>query len=105
MFCRSLTTAPLFNTSKVISMENMFDGCSALTAVPLYNTVNTTNVRSMFFGCKKVETGALALYQQMSSQVVVPETHSDCFTHCGSDTTTGAAELAQIPTSWGGTMP
>lgn len=82
----------------------MFMGCSSLTAVPLYNTVNTVDVSGMFSGCGLVESGALALYQQMTSQVVIPGSHNGCFTNCGNGTVTGAAELAQIPTSWGGTM-
>lgn len=102
--CLSLATAPLFDTSKVTTMATMFQGCSSLTTVPLYNTVNVANVTSMFSSCKNVESGALALYQQMSSQVLVPEIHPQCFTQCGSLTASGQAELAQIPVSWGGTM-
>ena len=102
--CTSLTTAPLFNTATVTDMKNMFSNCSSLTAVPLYNTINATNVEHMFFYCRSVESGALSLYQQMASQVIVPETHSGCFTNCGIETVTGLADLEQIPTSWGGRM-
>jgi len=56
-----------------------------------------------FHNCTKVESGALALYQQASTQTRPPSSHTYCFRSCGSDTTTGAAELAQIPSSWGGT--
>jgi hypothetical protein len=87
-----------------MSMNNMFNGCKSLTTVPLYNTLNTTDVDLMFDGCINVESGSLALYQQMSSQVIVPERHSGCFSNCGNNTVTGRAELRQIPTSWGGTM-
>lgn len=99
----AIQSIPLFDTSSATNMSAMFRGCS-LTSIPLFNTDNVTNVYSMFYGCTKVESGALALYQQMSSQATPPKTHSGCFTNCGKSTTTGAAELAQIPKSWGGTM-
>ena len=45
------------------------------------------------------------MYQQMSTQATPPTSYTDTFKNCGRDTTTGAAELAQIPESWGGTAP
>jgi hypothetical protein len=53
----------------------------------------------MFYRCTKVESGALALYQQASAQAIVPS-HDRTFYQCGSNTVTGAAELAQIPSDW-----
>jgi hypothetical protein len=53
----------------------------------------------MFYSCKNVETGALALYQQASSQSAIPS-HTKAFYLCGSSTSTGTSELAQIPTDW-----
>ena len=126
--CSALTSVPLFNTSNVTSMESMFYNCSALTSVPLFNTSSVTNMNTMFYGCSSltsiplfdtskvydirytfmycynVQTGALALYNQASTQANPPGNYSNAFRFCGSNTTTGAAELAQIPTSWGGTM-
>lgn len=84
------------------SYSEMFRGCTALTAVPSINTDVATNTSKMFYGCTAVESGALALYNQASTQTTPPTTHTDMFTHCGSGTTTGAAELALIPGSWGG---
>lgn len=125
--CYSLTTVPLFDTSKVRDMGNMFEGCSSLTSIPLFNTSNVTNMLSMFhycssltyiplfntskvtimvgtfYNCNKVESGALALYQQASTQTNPPTDHQDTFLNCGINTTTGSAELSQIPSSWGGT--
>lgn len=122
--CESLITVPLFNTSKVTSMQTMFQNCYnlkeiplfdthnvnnlsyfcykcvSLTKVPLLNTYNLYQINHGFTGCYKVETGALALYQQMSTQATPPAAHGDCFYNCGRDTTTGAAELAQIPSGW-----
>lgn len=101
--CSSLTTVNLFDTSNVTNMSYMFADSSLLTAVPLFNTSSVTNMNGMFTRCIKVESGALALYNQVSSQVNPPSNHTGTFNACGVDTVTGAAELAQIPSSWGGT--
>ena len=101
--CTSLTTIPLFDTSNVTNMSNMFNGCTSLTTVPLFDTSSVTNMEAAFYGCTNVESGALALYQQASMQANPPSNHGGTFTNCGSNTVTGAAELAQIPSSWGGT--
>ena len=102
-YCTSLTTIPLLDTSSVTNMSYMFQKCTALTTVPLFNTSKVTYMEYMFYNCKSVQSGALALYQQASSQTTPPSKHSETFGNCGSNTTTGAAELAQIPSSWGGT--
>lgn len=101
--CTSLTSVPLFNTSNVTNTNSMFMSCSALTSVPLLDTSKVTIMTSMFKYCRNVQSGALSLYQQASSQTTPPTSHGSVFTDCGSNTTTGAAELAQIPSSWGGT--
>ena len=98
--CSSLTSVPLFNTSSVSGMGGMFKSCSSLTSIPLFNTSRVTNMEMTFASCINVESGALALYQQVSTQTYVPEQHDGTFYNCGSNTTTGAAELAQIPSSW-----
>ena len=98
--CTSLTTVPLFNTSKVTNMSTMFTICTSLTAIPLFDTSSVTNMQAMFNQCYKVESGALALYQQASSQATPPTSHYRTFYLCGRDTTTGSAELAQIPSDW-----
>ena len=101
--CESLTTVPLFDTSNVTDMSGMFFRCSSLTTIPLFNTSKVTNMTSMFNSCTNVQSGALALYQQASTQTTPPSSHNSTFSGCGSNTVTGAAELAQIPSSWGGT--
>ena len=47
-----------FNTSKVTTMRNMFNGCSKLTALDLrnFNTSNVTKMNNMFFGCSALKT-------------------------------------------------
>lgn len=100
--CDSLTSVPLFDTSSCTSMASMFEGCHSLTNIPLFDTSKVTSMYYMFFECLNVQSGALALYQQASSQTNPPY-HNNTFKYCGSNTTTGQAELAQIPSSWGGT--
>lgn len=102
-YCSSLTTVPLFDTSSVTNMNTMFHSCSSLIVIPLFNTSSVTSMNNMFRNCSNVESGALALYNQASSQTTPPSNHSYTFRNCGSNTVTGAAELAQIPSSWGGT--
>jgi surface protein len=101
--CTSLQTVPLFNTANVTKMSSTFNMCKALTAVPLFDTTNVTDMYRTFYQCNHVESGALALYQQASTQTTPPSNHDGTFKNCGQDTTTGAAELAMIPTGWGGT--
>lgn len=101
--CTSLTSVPIFDTSSVTDCSDMFEDCTSLITVPLLNTSKVTNMEDMFANCYAVESGALALYQQASSQANPPSSHIRAFANCGRDTVTGAAELAQIPSSWGGT--
>lgn len=101
--CTSLTSVPLFDTSKATFMYDMFLNCTSLTKVPLLDTSKATSMYQMFSGCTSVESGALALYQQASTQKNPPSATYNAFKDCGSNTITGAAELAQIPVSWGGT--
>lgn len=100
--CYALTSVPLFDTSNVIDMFQMFAYCSHLTYIPLFNTSKVTNMNKMFSLCYRVQSGALALYQQASSQATPPTTHSQTFYNCGTYTQTGTAELEQIPDDWKG---
>ena len=38
--------------------------------------------------------------EQASTQAIPPTNHAVAFWHCGKNTVTGAAELAQIPNDW-----
>lgn len=96
----ALSSVALFDTSNVTSMRNMFYNCTSLTSIPLFNTSKVKNVDYLFNGCKNVEFGALALYQQMSSQSTPPSAHTWTFKDCGINTQTGSAELEQIPYGW-----
>ena len=106
--CGNLTSITLFDTHNVYSFAFMFNSIADLnspkiTNIPLFDTSSANDVSTMFGGCKVVQSGALALYQQMSTQANPPLNHGSCFRNCGSNTVTGAAELAQIPSDWGGT--
>lgn len=100
--CASLTSIPLFNTSNVTNMRQMLFNCTSLTSLPLFDTSSVTNMFRTFMRCYNVQSGALALYQQASTQSTPPSNHESAFEDCGSNTDTGAAELAQIPYDWGG---
>lgn len=102
-YCSSLTSVPPFNISQWdLQLNNAFENCTSLIAVPAFTNLGSSAVlNSMFKGCTNVESGALAFYQLASTKN--PREYYNCFYNCGSNTTTGAAELAQIPSSWGGT--
>lgn len=98
--CKSLQTVPLLDTSNFTTMKSMFEECQSLTRIPLFNTSKVTDMDDAFAHCYKVQSGALALYKQASSQANPPSTHSRTFRDCGRDTVSGAAELVQIPNDW-----
>lgn len=102
--CSVLATVPLLDTADVTNFYRMFSGCPALTSIPLFDTSSATNMNEAFYSCINVTAGALALYQQASSQSTPPSSHTDTFYNCGSNTQTGASELSQIPTTWGGLL-
>lgn len=100
MDCIGLKYTPVFDTSNVTDMSWMYRDCFTLTAVPLLNTQNVTAMPYMFSQCEKVNAGALALYQQASTQENVPRIYGRAFYHCGISGAQGSAELAQIPDGW-----
>lgn len=104
---RYLESVALFDTSSVTDFRSFMRSDSGyspmLREIPLFDTSSATDMSEAFLYCFNVESGALALYTQASSQANPPASHSRAFENCGSNTVTGAVELAQIPTSWGGT--
>lgn len=98
--CSSLSSVPLFDTSNVTNMHWMFTNCTSLTYIPLFNTSKAVSMGGMFANCLNVQSGALALYQQASTQATPPTEYVGCFNNCGINTQTGSAELAQIPSDW-----
>lgn len=98
--CPWLTTVDLFDTSGVTNMYGFFWGCQRFSYIPLFDTSKVTDIANAFHDTPRVNGGALALYTQASSQTTPPSSHTDTFDGCGRLTTTGAAELAQIPDEW-----
>ena len=101
--CWSLTSIPLFDTSQVTIMGSFCEDCPALTGqLPLYDTRNVQRCESAFSGCTNISGGALALYNQLKNNGIQSAHYLDCFKNCGANTTSGLAELYQIPAAWGG---
>lgn len=103
--CTSLVEVPAISCALVDDFFGAFGRCTSLTHIPLLDTSAAVDVRSMWTNCTAIESGALALYNQMSTQANPPINYGDCFHNTGSETVSGRQELAQIPQSWGGTMP
>lgn len=100
--CWNVTSLPLFDTHSATYLSYAFTNCQRITAVPLLDTSSVTDMSYAFNFCLRVESGALTLYQQASSQTTPPSTYDHCFSNCGQNTTTGLQDLNQIPTDWGG---
>lgn len=104
--CDRLNNFPAMNCSTVENFALMFFGCTHITgAIPLYDTSSATDMTGMFDRTYLVTSGALALYQQASSQANPPAEYRGCFNQCGYSAYASApihAEMAQIPSMWGG---
>lgn len=98
--CAKLSAIPTLDTSTVEDARYMYRGCTSITTVPLLNLSSATYIAGIFKNCYYVQSGALALYQQTSTQANPPRVYAEAFMNCGIYTTTGAAELAQIPSDW-----
>ena len=98
--CSNISSVPLYDTSNVVYMDGMLEMCTSLTSLPLFDTSKVTHIGAAFNSCVNVQSGALALYQQASTQTNPPSNHKYTFKDCGRDTQTGSAELAQIPSDW-----
>jgi hypothetical protein len=102
--CYSLRHFPELDTSKGKNFEGMFTECSSIVGnIPNYNISSAENLYSMFWGCGNITGGMYSLYLQASSYSPIPA-HEDMFSYAGTNTASGRAERAQIPTSWGGDL-
>lgn len=100
----TLLRSATFDTRHITIFMYMFAYNTKLESVPLLPTDSAINVHGMFINCTNVTSGALAMYQQMASNPRIFD-HDRAFENCGINTTTGLAELQQIPQSWGGLAP
>ena len=94
---------PDFPTNSCANFEHFAASMTNLKKVPNLDVSAATNVKFMFASSYNVESGALAMYNKLSALGSQITNHDNTFAECGRDTVTGAAELAQIPSSWGGT--
>ena len=99
----SISSIGAIYAPNVTMINEMCTGNSNLTAVPDLDVSNVTLCKKAFYGCTSVESGALTLYNKLAALGAQVIDHQETFAGCGSNTVTGAAELAQIPSSWGGT--
>lgn len=100
-----LPSVPDFDYSSVTNFSDFMTKNVALHTIPEMNIeANVTRCDHMFKNCPNIKSGQKALYDTLSAIGTITN-HTGCFQNCGSDTEEGRAELAQIPESWGGTMP
>jgi hypothetical protein len=85
------------------NFDSAFRKANAIKNICVLPFVNATNVNGMFYGCTNMDSGQLAEYTYLSSLSDVP-VHSSTFVDCGSSSTSGSAELDQIPVGWGGNL-
>lgn len=100
--CKSLTQIPILDYTHATSTVSMFARCTGLTKINHIHLPNVNKCGGMFRDCVNVESGALKLYQELSALGNQIDNHEECFKNCGINTSTGLAELQQIPQSWGG---
>ena len=97
--CTNLVRVSAMDTSSVESLGGLFGFCSSLQALPDLPVDNVSYASNAFYSCTSVASGILSMYNKLSATGKV-DSHTDTFYNCGSSTTTGAAELAQIPDDW-----
>lgn len=89
--------------------EGVYSTIRPKTIMPNFTYPSTwmsgTLLSRMFTQNRYIESGILAEYNKITAVSGAESTnHTDCFSYCGTYSETGAAELAQISSSWGGTM-
>jgi hypothetical protein len=91
---------------KITNLDRTFKNCTAITSISqtfydkFRGSTALTNVGGFANGCTGITDGSsLYGYQVFSTTCPNCTVHPDAFTNADS-----AANLAQIPTSWGGTM-
>jgi len=97
--CTALQDVALFDTSSLKHMEQMFEDCTNLSYITQFNVSKVEYAGWAFRRCKNVEQGILSMYNALSTNGHIYD-HDEVFNQCGINTTTGSAELAQIPSDW-----
>lgn len=100
--CHNLTAIPNWDTSKVENWMRAFQNTSSMLTLPTHLDYSAaTNVRAIAAYNTTKTGGILDLYNKLNAVSTIYD-HTGAFYLCGSDTQTGAAELAQIPDDWKG---
>lgn len=82
------------------TIGDMFYGCSALKYLPIMRfNGNLYNADRAFMECPNVEGGIVSAYNRITADNN-DVSHDRTFKYCGTNTSAGSAELAQIPSGW-----
>lgn len=93
-----ITSINDLNMPALEDASSMFNGCGNLTGtLPFVTGPNITNASYMYLRCSGVTSGAVAMYNYLSTKSVAVTSHDGCFSRCST-----TEERAQIPSSWGG---
>ena len=102
--CWELESLPVMDYSAVAGASNMFENCTMLPDISALAAVtwnaSLADVGNMFKQCWGIEKGLKDVYDNMAATATITS-HSNTFEGCG--TAFSNPELAQIPSSWGGT--
>lgn len=101
----------LNNTYNVTNWEGAFSRYAntvtlknSQLVIPDYDFSNATRVTEMFAFNPYVSGGISSTYAKLSALGTQVTSHWRCFSGCGVSSEQGRAELALIPTAWGGTL-
>ena len=98
--CESIQYLPDFNLSSSQNISSICRYCMSLKQIPDFHlTDSLTDCSSAFAYAWDVESGILDMYNKLSGFGTVIS-HTQTFIMCGTHTTSGSAELAQIPSDW-----
>ena len=87
----------------VNQISDMFYGCSALKYLPIMKfDGHLYNADRTFMDCQNVEGGIVSAYNRITADNTLEHDHDSTFKNCGTNTSAGSAELAQIPADWKG---
>jgi hypothetical protein len=100
--CTALTHIPLTDFSMATDTHQMFNECSGLLEIAdlTFGAGRITNDSEMFRDCENVATGITRAYDKLVAAQGSTYYHWGTFMNCGTNSTTGSAELANIPSSW-----
>ena len=101
-YCDIISSGNL-SINEMRNFGEAFREASVIQNICLLPFANATNVSGMFNGCVDMASGQLDEYTYLSSLADVP-VHSDTFAFCGTASSSGTAELNQIPVGWGGNL-